>query len=400
MSPPQIPGTQPPTREFFRQKTPLPGFFLPDSSPCSTRVLPIRLGSVLLVLLAACDGPAAPNGFNDPAPLCSLAPDLLVGASVPDAIPALTEPTLIRADEAAYLDDADRVLGVVIHGEARAYPHPILWSHEVVNDRFGSRWVTVSYCPLTGSGLAMDAVVEGRRVEFAVSGLLFANNLVLFDRITEDLFGPQLAVSGRCQRFLGATPQLLPVQEMSWKEWRTLHPETQVLSDDTGYSRNYRWYPYGSYDEVGNRDLLYPMEVDDSRPLKERVLAIVPRDGVPVGFPFGALGARGARSAIHPIVAGRRAVVFYDAADGETAVAYDAELDGTALSFDAISAGDEDTNAARFRDRETGSAWTLGGKAVAGPLAGSHLTPLAHAYVMFWFAWRHFHPDGETWTTS
>ena len=161
--------------------------------------------AALALLLGACGDEAivgntgSPTGDEDPVSVdgpCSVDPDLLVSSVPPDAIPALTLPSMVSPDDpgAEYLDDDSRVLGIVMNGEARAYPHNILWWHEVVNDRIGPEWISVTFCPLTGSGLAFDPHVGTTRLELAVSGLLFANNLVLFDRISGGVYGPQLSV--------------------------------------------------------------------------------------------------------------------------------------------------------------------------------------------------------------
>ncbi len=172
----------------------------------------------------------------------------------------------MSAKSAQYLLDWDRVLGLAVDGEARAFPHNILWSHEVVNDRFGDRWISVSYCPLTGSGLALDAIIDGSRVEFGASGLLFANNLVMFDRLSDQLLGPQLSIIGKCEGFAEVAPDLHDVREMSWGEWKKQYPLTRVLSDATGYQRNDRAYPYGSYDQLDNTDLLFALAPDPTPP--------------------------------------------------------------------------------------------------------------------------------------
>ena len=82
--------------------------------------------------------------------LCALDPDLLIAGLPADAIPALTLPNMVSvgAEGAEYLFDFDRVLGVVVNGEARAYPHNILWYHEIVNDRIGDTWISVTFLSL------------------------------------------------------------------------------------------------------------------------------------------------------------------------------------------------------------------------------------------------------------
>jgi hypothetical protein len=287
---------------------------------------------------------------------------------------------------ADYLLDSDRVLGVYMNGEARAYPHNILWHHEIVNDRIGDDWISITFCPLTGSGLGFDPEIGARRLDVGVSGLLFANNLVLYDRLTEEVYGPQLGVGGVCGGFRGQSLRLIPVQEMSWGRWKRLHPTTTVVSSDTRFGWDYRVYPYGSYNEIASNELQVPMTVDRSRPIKERVLAI--RDGSGGrGYPFGELRELGIVAALNETVGGVPTAIFYEAGGGEVALAFDARVGGRTLTFDAARG--------TWTDRETGSSWAIDGSATAGPLAGERLRPRADAYTLFWFAWRHFQPDGS-----
>jgi Protein of unknown function (DUF3179) len=349
-------------------------------------------GAVTVVSAAmALSGCGDGGGLTDPGgnDLCSLNQNLLFSSLPPDAIPALTLPEMVDADDgnAAYLFDFDRVLGVVVEGEARAYPHNILWHHEIVNDKIGDTWITVTLCPLTGSGLAYDPHVGGKRLDIGVSGLLFANNLVFYDRLSGAVYGPQLSVEGKCSTFRNESLTLKPVQEMSWGRWKELHPDTKVVTGATGFPRNYRAYPYGSYDQINNGELLFPMDVDRTRPIKERVLAIRIGEGGK-GYPFGELQKLGSTVALNEVVGSTPTAIFYEDRDGEAAIAFDARVGGQTLTFDVGDGG-------MFVDRETGSTWAIDGAAVSGPMAGERLQTRADAFVVFWFAWRHFQPDGE-----
>lgn len=355
--------------------------------------LPLKSGGPLKLLLAVCLSALAGCGDETPTStiggtVCALNPDLLVVGAARGAIPALTEPGMVSPDhpDAAYLVDSDRVLGVFMNGEARAYPHNILWHHEIVNDRMGDDWISVTFCPLTGSGLAFDPQVGATRLDLGVSGLLYANNLVLTDGVSGQAYGPQLAVSGSCGDFRGQTLDLLPVQEMSWGRWKALHPTTTVVTDEQVHGRNYRQYPYGSYNEITSNELLWPMPVDRTRLIKERVLAI--RDGSGGrGFPYGELAALGDVAVVNETIGGIPTVVLYDASDGETALAFDARVRGQTLTFEAASGA--------WTDAETGSTWAVDGQATDGPLAGTRLQTRADAYTLFWFAWRLFQPAGR-----
>ena len=352
----------------------------------------VVVGAMVVVLSACVESPI----MNADGSVCDLDNNLLIASLAPNAIPALTEPQMVAADDpsTSYLLENDRVLGVVINGEARAYPHNILWHHEIVNDRIDGQWITVTFCPLTGSGIAFDPNFEQRVLDIGVSGLLFANNLVMYDRTTGDVYGPQLGIRGQCSVFRGQSLTLMPVQEMSWERWKQMHPDTKVVSGDLGLGRNYRIYPYrfpsGRYDELNNDDLVFPMSVDRSRPIKERVLAIRIGDAG-TGYPYEDLRALGDVVALNETVGGIPTAVFFEARSGATALAFDARVGGQVLTFDADPAG-------FFVDRETGSTWNVSGTAVAGPLAGERLQTRADAYTLFWFAWRHFQPNGQIFT--
>ncbi|MFQ5790480.1 MAG: DUF3179 domain-containing (seleno)protein, partial [Acidobacteriota bacterium] len=165
---------------------------------------------------------------------CLIPEDQIVSGGVgPDGIPALTAPEVVSAEEGdSFLFPSDMLLGVVINGEARAYPHAVLWWHEIINDVLGGRPIAVSFCPLTGSGLVYDPVIHEQTLNFGVSGLLFDNNLILFDRQTGTLWS-QMRVEAICGELRTTVPPLLPVVQSNWAGWKALHPETTVVSFNT-----------------------------------------------------------------------------------------------------------------------------------------------------------------------
>ena len=164
-----------------------------------------------------------------------------------DCIPPLDSPAMVAvgSSEAAYLADNDLVLGLRTSEGPRAYPHNVLWWHEVANVEIGEEAFAVTLCPLTGSGLRFDrrGFIPGRTVRMGVSGLLYNSNLVLWDRETESLWS-QMRLESVSGPEIGSAAPLLPVLEMTWLAWRTLHPDTLVISSDTGFARDYQAYPY------------------------------------------------------------------------------------------------------------------------------------------------------------
>jgi hypothetical protein len=319
-----------------------------------------------------------------------------------DGIPALTTPEVVSAQEGdSFLLPPDMILGVVVNGEARAYPHGILWWHEIINDVLGGKPITVSYCPLTGSGLVYDPAINGQQLNFGVSGLLFDNNLVLFDRQTDTLWS-QMRVEGICGAQRGTVPKLLPIVQSTWAAWKSLHPNTTVVSFNTGFSRNYNRYPYGDYDQLDNNQLLFPHSFIDPRlPMKEVVLGIKD-EGVARAYPMSHLDKIGTRAAVNDNIKGRRVLVVYDRAS-LMALAYERKLKdptlpetqekgGRLLTFDIVEGG---AFPFKLKDRETGTLWSLTGAALEGPLAGAQLDPIADSYAAFWFAWASFNQNTQ-----
>jgi len=356
------------------------------------------VGAVLLTGvtfgLAACDVTSGIDNSNDDGfdVSCSLDESRLVDGGVGrDGIPALDNPALVAASEASYLADTDRVIGVLVDGEPYAIPHNILWWHEIVNVDAQGTPLAITYCPLTGSSMAFDrAAVDGATL--GVSGLLFNNNLTMFDRRSNESLWPQMNRQASCGPADGTELAMHPVFEMTWAGWQSLHPDTEVLSNNTGFDRVYtaNGYPYGDYEEIDNDRLLFSMPIDDTRPPKERLLGLPAGEGG-TAFPFGELDTGAPFTVVEHTHQGEPVVIFWDA-ERRGAMAFRARTNGEPVRF-AV----EDR---RIRDEATGSTWTVDGRAVEGPRAGTQLDPIADAYVAFWFAWAEFQPDTDLWTAN
>ena len=71
--------------------------------------------------------------------------EIVWGGVLVDGIPALDNPKMIDPREADYLDPDERVFGVSINGDTRAYPARFLDWHEMFNDVIGGEPVTLAY---------------------------------------------------------------------------------------------------------------------------------------------------------------------------------------------------------------------------------------------------------------
>lgn len=377
---------------------------LPRSHPVEwARALLAPLATSLALAGCADQGPTSQGPGDDEdspgAVSCVLDADFLVQTGLPkDGIRSLDQPEWVGADHPTdvwFLEPDDRVIAFMVDGTAYAVPHNILWYHEIVNARFttasGALDLAITYCPLTGSSLVFDRdMADG--AEFGVSGLLYKNNLIMYDRRTRVSFWPQMLAQARCGPATGTSLALYPYIEMTWDGWQTLYPDTRVLGDPAGGRGPYDVYPYGRYEDA-DYPFSYPMPpLDGRRRPKERVLGIVGPDAVGIAFPFEALASLGPWGAIERSMGGQTpAVVLWDG-DRRAAAAYLSSVNGEILTLRAGSDG--------ITDEETGSRWAVDGRALGGPLTGARLESVADGYIAFWGAWNAFFPTTELWGPS
>ncbi|MGH3645629.1 MAG: DUF3179 domain-containing protein [Micromonosporaceae bacterium] len=224
-----------------------------------------------------------PPAGSDPW-LDTLAENVVTGNPQRDGIPPIDKPQFVAPGQMSLLDDDDPVFGLVRGGQARAYPQLVLVWHEIVNDRFGGEPLSVTYCPLTGSAFAVRGEAAGKPLTFGTTGQLVNSNLLMYDRQTDSEW-PQLATVAIRGRLRGQRLTTVPMVWATWGRWRRAHPDTTVLSTETGHLRDYGLDPYGSYTPPDGyyvaRDLLFPVLAESDRlAAKEVVIGVRKGDDV------------------------------------------------------------------------------------------------------------------------
>lgn len=212
--------------------------------------------------------------------------EIYSGRPAKDGIPAIDRPNFIHAKDAKFLQPTDRILGINIHNTAKAYPIKILNWHEIVNDRISNQPIVITYCPLCGSGIAYSGLINDKQYDFGVSGLLYNSDVLLYDRQTESLWSQlkNQAISGPMK---GKRLEPLVLGHTTWQDWKTRHPDTQVLNTKTGYQRDYDSNPYAGY--KNNRQIYFPVkQTDDRFHPKEQILGIE-LNGQFKAYPFSEL---------------------------------------------------------------------------------------------------------------
>ena len=229
------------------------------------------------------------------------------GGPPKDGIPALYDPKFIPASQVNNLKDRDRILGLELNGETRAYPIKILNWHELVNDQVGGEAVLISYCPLCGTGMAFNAKVHGRRKLFGVSGKLYNSDVLFYDKETESLWS-QIKMQAITGSYTGTTLQQIVLEHTTWRAWVEKHPDTRVLSIETGYFRDYERSPYQKYESTNA--IYFPVSHEDNRlQRKEWVLGVI-INGKPKAYPFKTLEKT--RTPFADLVGEQEIMIHYD----------------------------------------------------------------------------------------
>jgi hypothetical protein len=257
-----------------------------------------------------------------------------------DGIPPIHAPKFVAASDAGFLRKKDRVLGIVRNGVAKAYPIRILDRHEVVNDEFGDEAIVVTYCPLCFSGMAFSAQFADIDLQFGVSGLLYNSDVLLYDYRTGSLWSQILsrAISGPLK---GLAIPAIPTAHTTWRDWRDRHPDTQVLSTDTGFPFNYRTSLYREYQSTGR--LMFPVGQRNKDYRNKELVLGIKINGAQKAYPFKELREHGESS-------------FGDS------------VGGTDLTIEWLEA----EKYARAIDSDGNEIATV---------------------IVYWFAWYAFHPD-------
>lgn len=319
--------------------------------------------------------------------------EIISGGVGKDGIPPIYAPKFESVPQAgAWLSDGDPVAFLQIGEQVRAYPLSILIWHEVVNDEVAGIPLAVTYCPLCNTVVAFERHLSGKVYTFGVSGLLRNSDLVMWDHETESLW-QQATSEAIVGELTGQKLAFLPSSIISWQDFKASFPEGEVLSQNTGHSREYGLNPYVGYD-TSAFPFLFTGELDKRLAALERVIGVT-IESKPVAYPFSVLKRLGV---VNDSVGGKKIVIFYSSGTvsplDDRVIETSREI-GSAAVFYPAAGGKTLTfkwSEGQITDRETASQWNIFGKAIAGPLKGQALEPVIHG-THFWFAWAAFNPD-------
>ncbi len=325
------------------------------------------------------------NGGSDPVQQTNWLIDknlVLDGGPGRDGIPALLNPETISTENISYLDDDDLVIGISNGKDQIAVPHKILDWHEIINIDDFELELAIIYCPLTGTGIGWDTRINSQNTSFGVSGLLYKNNIIPFDRATSSNWS-QLELQCVNGELIGAFPETTVLPEMTWGLWKKLYPFSRTVSTNTGVSRNYNAYPYGDY-KTNNQRFIFPIPpLTNNIASKERVYTIYSGDKAKVyrfqNFENGKV--------IKDQFDGKDYIII---GNSEFIVSF--ELDGA--NKDLVFSYEFDETEAIMKD-ELDNVWNIFGKALSGPKRGEFLKSSHTAMMGYYFSVESFYPGAE-----
>lgn len=305
------------------------------------------------------------------------------GGPPKDGIPSIDNPKFAPVSESQFVPDTTFVIGLDINGEKRAYPLFIMVWHEIVNDSVGGVPVAITYCPLCFTNQVFERVIDGKEVEFGTSGKLYNSNLVMYDRLTDSYWSQALGVAITGE-LTGYELKRIPFDVISWADWKTLHPDTLVLTTETGHIRSYGVDPYGDY--YTDPRILFPVEHEDDRMHpKELILGFHESDV------YKAYKQDDVESAIViNDIFNNKPMMLVSLFSGDSR-AFDRTVNDKVLTFDFVD------NV--IIDLESKSKWNYDGVATSGSMEGIQLVRLPFN-PGFWFQWVAFHPDTEVYESS
>ena len=314
--------------------------------------------------------------------------ELIWGGIAPDQTPPLIDPDVITVEEADYLLSGDRVFGVSIDGEHRAYPLRITNVHEIVNDELAGRPIVLAQCVLCGSGVIYSAEVGGGKTLFGTSGLIYKSNPVMYDLENKTLWhhftGGSVAGPAADP---GSALEPIPSVVTTWKEWSELHPDMTVLAVLNEIYPPEAYVPEstpGSALEtyLNTDETIFPVwPSSDALPPKSSVLG-VRAGGEAKAYTVAVLQER---RVINDEVGGTP-VVIVAASETEAARVYE-------RGSVTLAPGDEEEagTPSELVDAD-GGAWKVTEEALVNEASGQELARIP-AQIALWMSWYAFYPD-------
>lgn len=274
------------------------------------------------------------------------------------------------------------VIGVVLNGEAKAYPIQVIGYHHQVKDTIGGSPVIVTYCTVCRTGRVFSPFVNDKYEEFRLVGMDHFN--AMFEDATTKSWWRQANGEAIAGKLKGTRLPEIASRQMRLDDWLQLYPASTVLLPDSNFNKKYAGLKNYDIDTA-----IGSLETRDSASWKMKSWVI----GVNIkneakAYDWNTLAKK---KLLQDSVGGTPLLLTLQT-NGQTFYALNRVAGGKVLHFVY-----DDTSLAYkpvpvMRDVETNSVWKLNGVCADGPMKGTALVPV-QAYQEFWHSWQTFHPN-------
>lgn len=279
---------------------------------------------------------------------------------------------------AANLDKSKLVIGIVVNGEAKAYPIQFIGYHHQVVDTVGNEPVIITYCTVCRTGRAYSTLVNGKHESFRLVGMDHFN--AVFEDETSKTWWQQATGEAIAGPLKGAALKEVPSRQLTIDSWLRQYPNSMVMAPDSLYDE--RYFRLEDYDRG---TLPSPLAKRDYRPWQPKSWIVgVKNEHASMAYDWNELVKK------RVIQDSLQALPILLAMESDTTSfhVYDRRINGSVLQFNT------NTTDNRFTDQNTNSTWNIDGLCIDGPLKGQQLTRV-QAYNEFWHSWQTFQLNAE-----
>jgi len=276
------------------------------------------------------------------------------------------------------MDKSKLIIGVVIDGQAKAYPIQLIGYHHQVMDTIGKTPVMITYCTVCRSARVFSPIVKGKPESFRLVGMDHFN--AVFEDATTKSWWQQATGTAIAGPLKGYTLKEFPSMQLTWDAWLRQYPKSLVMKPDTIFMDNY--FKLEDYDRGTMHSSLVRRDIVSWEP-KSWIVG--------VGNNFSSKAYDWNELVQKKIIqdsVDRLPILITMENDTTSFHVYDRRVNDSVLSFQISGSSD------LLVDERTHSYWNMDGVCIAGLLKGKKLLPV-QSYNEFWHSWQTFHKNAK-----
>lgn len=148
----------------------------------------------------------------------------------------------------------EKIIGISINGQARAYPYYILYRHKIINDVIDGQPIAVTYSPTCDTNPVFLRTIGGEVTTFGDTGILYQGCMVMKDANT-NTYWSQPWGTGIIGQNVNIDLLRIPAISTTLGKWKDTYPDAIMLSKNTGLLKDYLDNPYEDYKKT--EELIY-----------------------------------------------------------------------------------------------------------------------------------------------